>query len=68
MKNNVFIKRVDIQESSFPEDVQRTKDACVKVDGNVVGQIQEGLMILVGVIDGDNLEKIGDEKTSCLIF
>ena len=46
--------------------VQRAKDACVKVDGNVVGQIEEGLMILVGFTDGDNKERIDYLTKKCL--
>jgi D-tyrosyl-tRNA(Tyr) deacylase len=33
--------------------IQRCKEASVTVDGNIVGQIHQGLMILVGVTHGD---------------
>lgn len=33
--------------------VQRSKAACVKVDGEVVGQIEQGLVVLLGVTHED---------------
>lgn len=36
--------------------VQRVKNASVKVDGKVVGKINEGLLVLLGVTHGDNKE------------
>ena len=33
--------------------LQRVKNASVKVDGETVGQCGEGLMILLGVANGD---------------
>lgn len=33
--------------------LQRATDACVKVDGEIIGQIQAGLMILVCAMEGD---------------
>lgn len=36
--------------------LQRVKNASVKVDGEVVGQCGEGLMILLGVANGDTEE------------
>jgi D-aminoacyl-tRNA deacylase len=39
--------------------VQRARDASVKVDGEVVGQIDNGVMLLVGITHEDN-EKIVD--------
>lgn len=38
--------------------VQRVRNADVKVDGNIVGRIDKGLLLLVGFTEGDNLEKI----------
>lgn len=38
--------------------VQRSGKASVTVDGEIVGKIEQGLMVLVGFTDGDDLEKI----------
>ena len=38
--------------------IQRVKEACVSVDGNVTGQIEKGLLVLVGVEDADTDEDI----------
>jgi D-aminoacyl-tRNA deacylase len=38
--------------------VQRVKNASVKVDGNIVGEINKGFLILLGVEDNDNDEDI----------
>lgn len=38
--------------------VQRCKNARCVVDGKIVGQIDRGLMLLVGFTEGDDLEKI----------
>lgn len=38
--------------------VQRVGNASVKVEGKTVGQINRGLLLLVGFTEGDNLEKI----------
>ena len=38
--------------------VQRVKNASVKVEDKIVGQIEHGLLLLVGFTEGDNLEKI----------
>ena len=38
--------------------IQRVTEANVKVDGEIVGAIQNGLMILVGIGDADNQEDI----------
>jgi len=38
--------------------VQRVKSSSVKVEGNIVGQIENGLLLLVGFTEGDNEEKI----------
>lgn len=36
--------------------VQRVKEANVKVDGKIVGEIQEGLLLLIGVDEDDDKE------------
>ena len=36
--------------------IQRVTDSCVKVDGEVVGQIGKGFMVLIGVADSDTRE------------
>ncbi len=36
--------------------IQRVKNARVDVDGKIVGEISEGYLILVGVMDGDTEE------------
>lgn len=38
--------------------VQRCKEASVKVDGKVVGEINEGLLLLIGFTMGDSLKEI----------
>ena len=38
--------------------VQRSGKSTVTVDGKVVGKIDNGLVVLVGFTEGDNLEKI----------
>ncbi len=38
--------------------IQRVAHASVKVEGNVVGKINKGLLILVGIEDADNAEDI----------
>ena len=38
--------------------VQRTKESSVTVDGKIVGEIGNGLTILVGFTEGDNLDTI----------
>ncbi len=38
--------------------IQRVKEACVRVDGNITGQIDKGLLVLVGVEDADTDEDI----------
>ena len=34
--------------------IQRVLEASVSVDGNIVGQIQKGLMVLVGIVNEDD--------------
>lgn len=46
--------------------IQRSKEASVTVSNKVVGQINEGLVILVGFTDGDN-EKVIDKMISKVI-
>ncbi len=51
--------------------LQRVKYAKVSVDGSVVGQINKGIMALVGVNKGDNkavYDKITDKITNLRIF
>ncbi len=38
--------------------VQRSLDSNVRIDGKIVGEIDKGLVLLVGFTEGDNLEKI----------
>ena len=38
--------------------VQRSEKSSVKVNGNIVGKIESGLVIFVGFTDGDTYEKI----------
>ncbi len=38
--------------------IQRVTEASVKVDGSIVGEIQAGLLILLGIEDSDTLEDI----------
>ncbi len=38
--------------------LQRTTFASVKVDGNITGSIQKGLMVLLGIEDADTTEDI----------
>ena len=38
--------------------IQRVKNSSVKIDGKIVGKINQGLNVLVGFTDGDNLSII----------
>ena len=38
--------------------IQRVKEASVTIEGNVVAQINQGLLILIGIEDSDNQEDI----------
>ena len=33
--------------------VQRVSRACVRIDGDVVGEVQRGMLVLLGVMEGD---------------
>lgn len=48
--------------------IQRVKHAQVRVDGDIVGKIGEGFLVLCGVADGDTLEdaEILARKTAAL--
>lgn len=46
--------------------VQRCENASVLVKNEIVGQIDEGLMILVGFTQGDNLEKVEKMVKKCV--
>ena len=46
--------------------VQRSGVASVNVDGNVIGQIDSGLVLLVGFTDGDNLEIVKHLAKKCV--
>ena len=37
--------------------IQRVKEASVKVDGKITGQIGQGLLVLVGIEDADTQEE-----------
>lgn len=38
--------------------VQRSGASCVSVDGKIIGSINDGLVVLVGFTDGDNIDSI----------
>jgi len=38
--------------------IQRVSNASVKVDGVITGQIQQGLLVLVGIEDSDGQEDL----------
>ncbi len=38
--------------------IQRVSEASVTVEGHIIGQIQKGLMVLVGIVNEDNLTDI----------
>lgn len=51
--------------------VQRVDKAKVTVDGKIVGEISRGLMVLVGVVEGDtekNVQYLADKVTGLRIF
>ena len=44
--------------------IQRVNHAAVRIDGQVVGQIKQGLLLLVGLAEGDGLDQVvkADDK------
>lgn len=51
--------------------VQRVDKAKVTVDGKIVGEINRGLMVLVGVVEGDtekDVQYLADKVTGLRIF
>lgn len=38
--------------------IQRVSRASVEIDGNIKGEINQGFMILLGVMDGDTMEQV----------
>lgn len=46
--------------------VQRSGNASVKVDGKIVGKIDNGLVLLVGFTDGDTLEEVKHLAKKCV--
>lgn len=46
--------------------IQRVKHASVTVEGNVLGKIEKGFMVLIGVCESDN-EQIADKMVKKLI-
>lgn len=46
--------------------VQRSGNASVKVDGSIIGQIDNGLVLLVGFTDGDNLDIVKNLAKKCV--
>lgn len=46
--------------------IQRVSEASVKVDGNVIGKINKGFMVLIGVSDSDTKE-VADKMVKKMI-
>ena len=46
--------------------LQRVKNASVSVDNEVVGQIDRGLVLLIGAAEGDTLEDVRKMAYKCL--
>ena len=46
--------------------VQRSGNASVKVDDKIVGQIESGLVLLVGFTDGDTIEEVKHLAKKCV--
>ena len=38
--------------------IQRVNHAAIRIDGQVVGQIKQGLLLLVGLAEGDGLDQV----------
>lgn len=55
---SVYNKKEVMGSDKVKVVVQRCSEASVKVDGNVVGKIGKGVMLLVGFTFGDTLEEI----------
>lgn len=46
--------------------VQRSGNASVKVDGKIVGEIESGLVLLVGFTNGDTIEEVKHLAKKCV--
>ena len=46
--------------------IQRVTEASVRVDGNVIGQIEKGFLVLIGVSDSDT-EAVADKMIKKMI-
>ncbi len=60
---NVFVKRM---EEKLRFIIQRTKNANVKVNQEVVGKIDKGFTVLIGISEQDD-EKIADKMTDKML-
>ena len=54
------------QENKMKFVIQRVNHASVKVDGNVVGKIDKGYMVLIGISENDTKE-IADKMIKKMI-
>lgn len=51
--------------------IQRVSNACVKVDGEIIGEIKKGYMLLLGVVEGDTeneVEVLATKTSNLRIF